>query len=311
MKKILRRATAAAFVSLMSLAGVSCPSAFAVPADAAPVTSADPAWGINDPHCVATGAVKEPVVLLHGTWDNAGNWRDLVPVLKKEGMCVWALDYGAEDTSLPNAIPANKAIGDLDASAREIAGQIDYVRKVTGAAKVNLVGHSQGGMHTKTYEQMYGVPGTVARVVAIGGNYHGTTLNGMADGLRPLVQAAPGFAAFIVSTASVQQLVGSPFITHLNTLPDTSAGVQYTSIYSPADTTVTPNSSSQLAAVPGADVDNVNIGQVCGVSPRHDRLPHDRNAIALIRWGLTRGTGEQPTAAACASEAQAGSVAGS
>ncbi|NTS21872.1 alpha/beta fold hydrolase, partial [Bacteroides fragilis] len=53
------------------------------------------------------------------------------------------------------------------------------VRSATGSDKVNLVGHSQGGLHTKTFTQLYGSPEEVSRVVAIGGNYHGTTLSGM------------------------------------------------------------------------------------------------------------------------------------
>lgn len=289
MKKVLA-ATAAILACSLSVPAAS----------AAPVTTADPAWGINDPSCVPTSEVKEPVILLHGTWDSSKNWRDLAPVLKKQGMCVWAFDYGADDVSLANAISTQKAIGDLDASAREIADQVAYVRQVTRAEKVNLVGHSQGGMHTKTYEQMYGEQGTVARVVAIGGNYHGTTLNGNASWMESLVVAMPGLANFLASTASVQQLVGSDFIKHLNSLPDTTAGVTYTSIYTPADTTVTPNSSSELTAVPGADVVNLDLGKVCGATPRHDQLPHNSAAIAQILWGLTRGAGEQPSAAHCA-----------
>ncbi|HAT1252086.1 TPA: alpha/beta hydrolase, partial [Corynebacterium striatum] len=78
-------------------------------------------------------------------------------------MCVWAFDYGADDVTLQNAIPAMKAIGDLDASASEIAEQIEYVRSATGSDKVNLVGHSQGGLHTKTFTQLYSSPEEVSR----------------------------------------------------------------------------------------------------------------------------------------------------
>lgn len=296
MKKILRAATA---VSLVTLAGVFAPAVSAAPVVSEPVTSASPAWGINDPNCVPTSTVKEPVILIHGTSDSAKNWSHVAPALKAQGMCVWAFDYGADDVTLQNINPAMKAIGDLDASAREIADQVAYVRQVTGAEKVNLVGHSQGGMHTKTYEQLYGEPGTVARVVAIGGNYHGTTLNGFATFMEPLITGAPGLAAFLATTAGIQQVVGSPFMTKLNALPDTLAGVQYTSIYSPIDTTVTPHSSSMLTAVPGADVVNIDLGEVCGASPRHEKLPHDNAAISQIIWGLTRAAGEQPDPATC------------
>ncbi|MDU0479597.1 alpha/beta fold hydrolase [Staphylococcus chromogenes] len=294
----MKRLASCVFAALAVVATAPAASAEVIVGDF--VTSAKPTWGINDPNCVPSGAVKEPVILIHGTSDNASNWSDVAPLLKAQGMCVWAFDYGADDVTLQNAMPWLKAIGDLDKSAREIADQVTYVRQVTGADRVNLVGHSQGGMHTKTYEQMYGEPGTVARVVAIGGNYHGTTLNGVATTLDPLITGAPGLASFLASTAGIQQVVSSPFMAKLNALPDTVSGVQYTSIYSPADQTVTPNSSSVLSAVPGADVANVDLGAVCGVAPRHDKLPHDADVIALILWGLTRGEGEQADASACA-----------
>lgn len=262
-------------------------------------TSAPAEWGINDPECVPTGAVKEPVILLHGTSNNATAWEKLVPVLQEQGMCVWAFDYGADDATLQNAIPSAKAIGDLDESAQEIAAQVAKVREVTGAEMVNLVGHSQGGLHTKTYEQVYGEPGTVARVVAVGGNYHGTTLGGAADALKPLILGAPKLAAFLASTAAIQQVYFSDFYARLNELPDTVAGVQYTSIYSPADATVTPNNISHLEAVEGADVVNLDLGEVCGAEPRHDQLTRDPMAISQIVWGLTREVGAQPDSASC------------
>lgn len=72
--------------------------------------------------------------------------------------------------TLQNMIPSLKAIGDLDDSAEEVAAETDYVREVTGSERVNLVGHSQGGTHPKTYQQMYGTPEAVARVVTIAGS---------------------------------------------------------------------------------------------------------------------------------------------
>ena len=233
-------------------------------------SSVPESFGINDPSCVPSGQIVEPVVLLHGTYNNAGVWKSLIPMLKDQGACVWAFDYGADDVSLQNASPSTKAISDLDDAAEEIARHVDYVRAVTGAEKVDLVGHSQGGTHIKTYTQMYGGAEHVARAVALGGNFHGTTLGGQGEGLSKFIAFAPRLAAFLASTAGIQQVVGSEFMQRLNALPDTAPGVLYTSIYSPADKTVTPNSSSQLAAVDGADVVNLNLGEVCGVAPRHD-----------------------------------------
>mgnify|MGYP006948393198 FL=1 len=88
----------------------------------------------------------------------------------------------------------------------------------------------------------------------------------------------------------------------LNALPDTAPSVLYTSIYSPGDTTVTPNSSSRLVAVDGADVVNLHLGEVCGVAPRHDRLAADKAALSQAIFGLKRAPGQGPDPATCASE---------
>ena len=264
-------------------------------------SSVPESFGINDPSCVPSGQIVEPVVLLHGTYNNAGVWKSLIPMLKDQGACVWAFDYGADDVSLQNASPSTKAISDLDDAAEEIARHVDYVRAVTGAEKVDLVGHSQGGTHIKTYTQMYGGAEHVARAVALGGNFHGTTLGGQGEVLAKFIAFAPRLAAFLASTAGIQQVVGSEFMQRLNALPDTAPGVLYTSIYSPADTTVTPNSSSQLAAVDGADVVNLNLGEVCGVAPRHDKLPTDRTALSQVIFGLKRAPGEGPQPSTCVS----------
>ena len=264
-------------------------------------SSVPESFGINDPSCVPSGQIVEPVVLLHGTYNNAGVWKSLIPMLKDQGACVWAFDYGADDVSLQNASPSTKAISDLDDAAEEIAQHVDYVRAVTGAEKVDLVGHSQGGTHIKTYTQMYGGAEHVARAVALGGNFHGTTLNGQGEGLSKIIAFAPHLAAFLASTAGIQQVVGSEFMQRLNALPDTAPGVLYTSIYSPGDTTVTPNSSSQLALSDGADVVNLDLGEVCGVSPRHDKLPTDWTVLSQVIFGLKRAPGEGPDPATCAS----------
>lgn len=138
--------------------------------------------------------------------------------------------------------------------------------------------------------------------MALGGNFHGTTLNGQGEALSKIIAFAPHLAAFLASTAGIQQVVGSEFIKRLNALPDTAPGVLYTSIYSPGDTTVTPNSSSQLALGDGADVVNLDLSEVCGVAPRHDKLPTDPTVLSQVIFGLKRAPGEGPDPATCVSE---------
>ena len=59
------------------------------------------------------------------------------------------------------------------------------VLAATGAAKVDLVGHSQGGMMPRYYLKFLGGAAHVDKLVALAPSNHGTTL----DGLTALVTA--------------------------------------------------------------------------------------------------------------------------
>ena len=75
------------------------------------------------------------MILVHGTFgDMTVSWNTIAPALEAEGFCVWALDCGRRGT------------GPIDTSADQLVAFIDMVRAKTGAAKVSLIGHSQGGM---------------------------------------------------------------------------------------------------------------------------------------------------------------------
>src|SRR4051794_36547420 len=91
--------------------------------------------GPNDPNCRPAAPHPYPVILVHGTFgDMTVSWNSIAPALESRGFCVWALDYGRRGT------------GPIDRSADQVGAFIDKVRSITGAAKVSLVGHSQGGM---------------------------------------------------------------------------------------------------------------------------------------------------------------------
>src|SRR6476469_4336900 len=94
-----------------------------------------PPRGANAPSCAPAAAHPYPVVLVHGTFgDMTVSWNTIAPALEARGYCVWALDYG------------NRGTGDIDRSADQLVAFIAKVRSVTGAAKVSMIGHSQGGM---------------------------------------------------------------------------------------------------------------------------------------------------------------------
>jgi triacylglycerol esterase/lipase EstA (alpha/beta hydrolase family) len=119
--------------------------------------------GFNDWSCRPSAAHPDPVVLLHGLGGNGpGNFATLGPYLAAAGFCAYAPTYG---TAIPG-IPVG-GITPIPQSAIEINAFIGQVLAATGAAKADLVGHSEGG-----FQALYGpkfVPGevtSIARVVA-------------------------------------------------------------------------------------------------------------------------------------------------
>ena len=267
---------------------------------------------VNNPTCVPSPEHPNPVVFIHGTSDNSTRWQKAANALSKQGFCTWAFNYGKPNDGKPNLL-GRYAMVDIDDSAKEIASTIDYILSVTGAEKVDLVGHSQGGLHLKKYIAENGGGDKVGRAVGLAATYHGTTLAGMDKMLRPIVERNPKLAESAAGKAGVQQLVGSEMIDRLNQLPDTDKRVQYTNLYSAADATATPNKTSMLESVDGADVANVEVGAACKlpIPPGHASMPKYDPTIGLILWGLTREAGDHtPTTDHCTNPAR-GSAGGS
>ncbi|MFF4540310.1 esterase/lipase family protein [Streptomyces aureus] len=226
-----------------------------LPAASAHADSA-PSSGWNNYSCKPSAAHPRPVVLVHGTFGNSvDNWLALAPYLTSRGYCVFSLDYG----QLPG-VPFFNGLGPIDASAGQLQVFVDKVLSTTGAAKVDLVGHSQGGMMPRYYLKFLGGAAKVNALVGIAPDNHGTTLNGLTKllpyfpGAKDLLSAAtPGLA---------DQIAGSAFLTKLNAGGDTVPGVHYTVIATKYDEVVTPYQSGFLS---GSDVHNVLLQNLCGL----------------------------------------------
>ena len=211
--------------------------------------------GANDFGCKPTAAHPYPVVLVHGTFgDMTDSWQALSPLLADHGYCVFALNYGGS--------PGNLFQGyqEIAASAGQLSAFVDQVLAATGAAKVDIVGHSQGGMMPRYYVDFLGGAAKVDALVGLSPSNHGTNL----DGLFGLLSAFPGGSSFLSSlcSACTEQQVGSSFLTHLNAGGDTVAGVRYTVIATKYDEVVTPYSSQFLA---GSSVTNITLQNQCAL----------------------------------------------
>src|SRR6478752_1028211 len=110
--------------------------------------------GANDWSCKPTAAHPRPVVLVHGTFaDMSNSWQAISPLLKNNGYCVFALNYG--DYNGSGAIGVY-GVDDVRNSAKELSAFVDNVLTSTGASEVDMVGHSQGGMMPRYYLKFLG-----------------------------------------------------------------------------------------------------------------------------------------------------------
>ncbi|MFE9651376.1 esterase/lipase family protein [Streptomyces sp. NPDC006365] len=224
---------------------------------------ADPP-GAKDWDCEPTARHPRPVVLIHGTFENAfNNWNELSPKLRNEGYCVFAINQGAPRGEV---IKGRNHIPD---SAVELAGFVDRVLRVTGADQVDLVGHSQGGgVLPRWYLKFNGGAAKVNHLVGISPSNHGTTMLGLATLAKTI--GVLGWVGKLGGQALPDQVVGSDVHTRLDRGGDTIPGVTYTTIVTRFDEVVTPYTNQYLTAGPGAKVTNILLQDVC----RQDLTDH-------------------------------------
>ncbi|MEU9408949.1 alpha/beta fold hydrolase [Streptomyces sp. NPDC048281] len=244
-KRVLRPLTA-----LLLAAAVAT-----VPAATAHASSA-PTTGWNDYSCRPSAAHPRPVVLVHGTLGNSvDNWLSLAPYLEDRGYCVFSLDYGQL-----SGVPVFYGLGPIDKSAEQLSAFVDKVLAATGAAKADLVGHSQGGMMPRYYLRFLGGAAKVNALVGLAPDNHGATLSGLTN----LLPYFPGASDLINATTPglADQIPGSAFLTKLNAGGDTVPGVHYTVISTKYDEVATPWQSQFLS---GSDVHNVLLQDLCSL----------------------------------------------
>jgi triacylglycerol esterase/lipase EstA (alpha/beta hydrolase family) len=241
--------------------------------------------GSNDFSCKPSTAHPEPVVLVHGTLDSSRrSWSQVAPALTDQGYCVFALDYGGY-----RGIPT-KGIRDISKSAKQLESFVSSVREATGAAKVDLVGFSQGGLMARHYLNTLGGGASVDQLVALAPSSHGT--NTTSYSLLDSLDQGWGWTA-LACPACAQQRAGSAFLADLAASPDTVPGVRYEVIASTVDQVVVPYTSAFLT---GDAVVNRTIQDTCpGDATIHDSLPYDGVAVRLVMNALDPTTAVTPT----------------
>jgi triacylglycerol lipase len=224
-------------------------------------------------------------VLVHGTFGNRfDSWQQFSPALKAAGYCVFALDYGSWNGS---GLLGIYGVGPIARSARQLADFVTHVRTVTGAAKVDIVGHSQGGMMPRYFIKNLGGASEVEDLVGLSPSNHGTT--------NPF--AVP---AGIACPACAQQAAGSAFLQALNSGDESPGPVSYTNLVTRYDEVVIPYTSGYLA--PDVGVTNLTLQDKCPTdTTEHLRIIYDPVALQIAMNALGRpGPADPSFQPACA-----------
>jgi len=222
-----------------------------------PTMDRDPV-GSNDWTCQPTAERPYPAVLVHGTFGDRASLLDgLSWSLKQDGHCVFSLDYG------------NRATGPIEESAAQLDGFVDDVLAATGAPRVSIVGHSQGGMMPRYYIKYLGGDGLVEDLVGLAPSNHGTEVSG-----------SLGSGETQGCEACDQQSAGSDFLEDLNNPDETPGDVDYTQVVTRYDEVVVPYTSGFLT---GERSTNITLQDYCAANTaEHLTIPADRLAIAWV-----------------------------
>ncbi|MEV5578640.1 alpha/beta fold hydrolase [Streptomyces parvus] len=219
------------------------------PAEAGPPATTDPPAPVTTvPPAVPSAA--PPVVLLHGFIDNRSAFVVLRRTLTRHGRRPESLNYS------PLTRDVRTAAGLLGRHVEEICAR-------TGHSRVDIVGHSLGGLIARYYVQRLGGDRRVRTLVTLGTPHGGTAVAPGAD-VHPIVRQMRG---------------GSSVIEELRD-PAPGCRTRFVSFWSELDQVMVPVGT---ACVDHPDLDAVNV-RVTGIG--HLALPVHPTVAAAVREAL-------------------------
>lgn len=250
------------------------------------VAQAAPSSGFNDWSCVPSAAHPEPVVLLHGLGGNGPrHMSQLGPHMASAGYCAYTFTYGSNEQW---ANPWYEVGGtrSITESSQEIAAFIDEVLAKTGAERVSVVGHSEGGFMSLYVPKVLEYANRVKRVVALAPPTHGTTFANIVTigDLLAGREAWTSIAQQFGCVACTEIVVDGPAIKELTNGPIAQPGVKYTIIASKFDALVTPTETS---FVHERGVSNSYVQDTCPFDPvGHIGMAFDTGIFDMITNAL-------------------------
>src|ERR671911_1860023 len=132
-----------------------------------------------------TNSTTLPVLLIHGHMEDATVWNKWVDLLKNDGIsAVYPITFKQSDDEC----------GSSAEHAKELSNIIGQIKKETGQNKVNIIGHSKGGLDARVY--LANNTNDVANLIMIGTPNAGSPLAELSNMGAPAVyDLRPGAAA--------------------------------------------------------------------------------------------------------------------
>jgi triacylglycerol lipase len=213
-----------------------------------------------------------PVLLVPGYGGNVQSLEPLAAALRSAGRTAVIVE------------PVGDGTDDLRKQAGHLAEVADRVREDAGAASVDVIGYSAGGVVARLWVRDDGGAEVVRRVLTLGSPHHGTS------------QAALGADFAGGCPAACEQLVpDSDLLRRLNAGDETPDGPLWATIRSTGDQVVTPVDS---AALSGAL--NILVQDVCpGSTAAHVDLPTNPVVVAALGSVLGAALPQAPANVAC------------
>ena len=201
----------------------------------------------SSPAPAGAQVVRDPILFVHGWNSSASAWNTMIDRFVAAGYPrsrMMAITYNSNQS---NATIAN-----------QVRDAANALRSQTGAARIDIVTHSMGGLSSRYYLKNLGGTSVVDEWVSLGGPNHGTNT---------------AYACYLFSAGCRDMIGGSSFLNNLNAGDETPGAVRYGTFWSSCDEVINPDSSTLLSGA-------TNVGVGC---LGHSALRTDANVFGRVR----------------------------
>ena len=214
-----------------------------------------------------------PVLLVPGYGGSTASLRVLADALTRAGRDARVVASRGSGTQ------------DLRDQAADLGRAVDRVLAETGAASVDLVGYSAGGVVVRYYVAELGGGASVRRAVTLAAPHHGTELAALAGSLGSQACAE-----------ACQQLApDSDLLRRLNAGDETPAGPRWVALWTEDDQTVVPADSGSLDGAL-----DFSVQSICpGLRVTHPEVPRTPQVIAMVEAVLGASAPTVPPTSVC------------